>query len=192
MSVGRTVDIIVKTAVLLDFPEFNLTNGKPQPVANVIRWLRAGSRTMAHYDAHESDRTWTLSESNELIAAASMINISMCKWLPVLIVIGVQMHWIVARPVLNAILCGVRRSPKNADGVDWFACVEIDHYPLQMRVFGFPGEMRIEIRITFPKRIVIAVCDTGIAVIIRLIDGVSSPWQMIAVGDVDRLAKRIV
>src|SRR6266545_4819639 len=135
MSVGRMADIIVKTAVLLDFPELNLTNGKPQPVANVIRWLRAGSRTMAHYDAHESDRTWTLSESNELIAAVSMINISMCEWLP----------------VLNATLCGVRRCPKNADGVDWFARVEIDHHPLRMSIIRFRSEMRIQIRITFPK-----------------------------------------
>ena len=98
---------------------------------------------MAHYDAHESDRTWTLSESNELIAAVSMINISMCEWLPVLIVIGVQMHWIVARPVLNPILCGVRRSPKNADGVDWFARAEIDHHPLRMSIIRFRSEMRI-------------------------------------------------
>src|SRR5206468_10283134 len=105
MSVGRMADIIVKTAVLLDFPELNLTNGKPQPVAYVIRWLRAGSRTMAHYDAHESDRTWTLSQSNKLLAAVSMINISMCEWLPVLIVTGVQMHSIAARPGRNARLC---------------------------------------------------------------------------------------
>src|SRR5438093_10619049 len=132
MSVGRTADVIVKTVVLLDFPEFNLTNGKPQPVANVIRWLRAGSRTMAHYDAHESDRTWTLSESNELIAAVSMINISMCEWLPVLIVIGVQMHWIVALPVINAIQCCVRRCAKNADGVICFARVECDLYTQSM------------------------------------------------------------
>src|SRR5437870_12007644 len=99
MSVGRMADIIVKTAVLLDFPELNLTNGKPQPVANVIRWLRAGSRTMAHYDAHESDRTWTLSESKALIAAVSMSNIAMCERLPVRLVIVVPTRWLVARPV---------------------------------------------------------------------------------------------
>src|SRR5437667_11854373 len=151
MSVGRMADIIVKTAVLLDFPELNLTNGKPQPVANVIRWLRAGSRTMAHYDAHESDRTWTLSESNELIAAVSMINISMCEWLPVLIVIGVQMHWIVARPVLHLELLGIRQAPMNAHGVHRFARTEIDHHPLRMSIIRFRSEMRIQIRITFPK-----------------------------------------
>src|SRR5438093_13004119 len=143
MSVGRTADVIVKTVVLLAFSGLMLTNGKPQPVAYVIRWLRAGSRTMAHYDAHESDRTWTLSESNELIAAVSMINISMCEWLPVLIVIGVQMHWIVARPVLNAILCVVRRFPKIEYGVVWFARVIIVLTPMRLFLLRFCCYMRL-------------------------------------------------
>ena len=80
----------------------------------------------------------------------------------------------------------------NLDSVHRLLRAEIDHHPLRMRIFGLSGEMGIEIRIAFPKRIVIAVGDSWITVVVRLIDGVSTSRQMIAVGDVDRFTQRIV
>src|SRR6266487_647381 len=80
----------------------------------------------------------------------------------------------------------------NADGVHWFRRAEVYHDPLRMRVFGFAGEVRIEIRIAFPKRFLIAVCDSGITVVIRLVGRVSSPWQAIAVREIDRFSERSV
>jgi len=61
-----------------------------------------------------------------------------------------------------------------------------------MAFFGFAGEVWIEIRIAFPEWVVIAVGDTGLAVVIRLIDCVSPPWQTVAVGEIDRFAEWIV
>src|SRR4030095_14602494 len=95
---------------------------------------------------------WPVSESSESIAAMSIIDICVFEWLPVVVIIGVQVHWIVTRPVFDAIPCGVRRYPMNTDGIDQLARAQIDHHPLRMRIFGFAGEMRIEIRITLPKR----------------------------------------
>ena len=149
-------------------------------------------RAAAHDDPHESSRTRALGEPNEFFAAASVINISLREDLPVVIVIGVQVHRIVTGPVFDFVLPGVRRAPMNPNGVHRLLRPRINHHPLWMRIFGLSGEMRIEIRIAFPKRIVIAVGDTRITIVVRLIDGVSTSRQMIAVGDVDRFTQRIV
>ena len=58
-----------------------------------------------------------------------------------------------------------------------------------MCVFGFAGEMRIEVWITFPKRFFVAIGDARITVIVGLINRVSAPWQTIAIGEVDRIAE---
>ncbi len=71
----------------------------------------------------------------------SIKDFSICEWLPGVIIVGVQMHRIVARPVLDTISCGVRGSPMNSDRVDRFWCAEIDHHPLRVSVLRFAGEM---------------------------------------------------
>ena len=80
----------------------------------------------------------------------------------------------------------------NPYGVYRLARAQIDHCPLQMGVFGLAGEMRIEIWITFPKRIAIAVSDARVTIIICLIDGVSAPRQPIAIRNVNRFGNGIV
>src|SRR5438309_2827475 len=151
MPIARMTNMIAKMIMLIDVPELDLANRKPQSIANVIRGLRAGLGAMAQHDPHESNRTWALGEPNEFFTAMGIIDISMRKRLPVVIVIRVQMHWIVARPVFHFVLLGIRRAPMNPDGVYRLARTEIDHHPLRMRVLRFAGEMRIEIRIAFPK-----------------------------------------
>jgi hypothetical protein len=79
-------------------------------------------------------------QSNQFTAAMSIINFSIPEQLPV-VVVEVQVHRIIARPVLDAISCRVRRSPMDSDRIDWFWCAEIDHGPLWMSVFRFTGEM---------------------------------------------------
>ena len=55
---------------------------------------------------------WEVNESSQLITATRVIDISMCERLPVVIVIGVQMHRIVSRPVFDSEFPGVRRAPQ--------------------------------------------------------------------------------
>src|SRR5439155_26344131 len=192
MPIARVTDVIMETTTRIDLTELNLTNRKSKLITNVFGRLCGCSWTVAHYDAHKSDRTRTLGDSNRFIATASISDISMGEQLPVVIIIGVHVHRIVARPIFDSILLGVRRPPMDADGVHRFRRTQVDHYPLRMRVFGFTGEMWIEVRIAFPKRSFVAIGDTGIAVIVCLIDGVSASWQTIAIGEVDRFPERIV
>src|SRR6266403_2086676 len=80
----------------------------------------------------------------------------------------------------------------KADRVHWLRRAEVYHDPLRMRILGLAGKVRIEIRIAFPKRLFVAVRDSGITVVIRLVDRVSPPRQAIAVREIDRLSDRIV
>ena len=115
---------------------------------------------MTHHNSHESDLTRTFAEANQLIAAMSVIDVSVRERLPIIIAIGVQVHGIASRPIFDAILCGERHRPMNPNNVYRLACAQIDHRPLRMGVFRLASEMRIEIRIAFPKRVVIAVGNT--------------------------------
>ena len=155
-----STNMIMKMIVLIDVAEFDVANHKAEPVANIIWGLRAGSRAAAHYDAHESNRTRSLSEANEFVAAVTIFDVRMRERLPIVIVVGVQVHRILTGPVFNSVLLSVRRAPVNLDSVHRLLRAEIDHHPLRMRIFGLSGEMGIEIRIAFPKRIVIAVGDS--------------------------------
>ena len=69
----------------------------------------------------------------------------------------------------------------NTDSIYRFGRAQIDHDPLRMRVVGFAGEVRIQVWITFPKRIFVAIRDSGVTIIVRLIDRISTPRQTIAV-----------
>ena len=71
----------------------------------------------------------------------SIIDFSIRERLPVVIIVGMQMHRIVAGPILDTILCSVRRSPMNSDRVHRFWRAEIDHHPLRMSIVRFAGEM---------------------------------------------------
>src|SRR5436190_7100649 len=141
----------MKMILLVDLSKLDLANGEPAPVANVCRNLRAGSRTVIHYDAHESDRARSRGESNQSVTASNVINVSAFEWLPVVVIIFVQVHRIVTGPVFHFVLCGVRRAPMNPDGIDGLTPAQVDDHPLRMGIFIFAGEMRIEIGITFPK-----------------------------------------
>src|SRR5438093_3808900 len=141
MAIGRVTDVIMEMTKRIYLTELNLTNRKSKLITNVIGRLCACSWTVAHDNAHKSDRTRTLGDSNRFIANASISDISMGERLPVVIIIGVQVHRIVARPIFDSILLGVRRTPMNADGVHRFRRTQVDHYPLRMRVFVFTGEM---------------------------------------------------
>src|SRR5437867_5819993 len=150
MPIMPVTNTIMKTTGLIEISEFDLANRKAKPIANVVEGLPAGSRTVAHHDSHELNRSRSFSEFNEFIPAVSVIYISSREWLPVVIV-RVQMHRIVSRPVLDSELPGIRCAPMNPNGVDRLSRAEIDHNPLPMGVFGFASEMRIEIWIAFPK-----------------------------------------
>src|SRR5215471_848998 len=97
-------------------------------------------RTPAHQDPHELNRARTLCESNHFIAAVRILDVSMCEWLPVVVIVGLQMHRIIARPVFNAVVTGVRGSPVNANGIHWFALAKIDDHPLRMSIVRFASE----------------------------------------------------
>src|SRR5438128_2031901 len=151
MSIARVTNVITKTTMAIDFPELNFANRKSNAVANIVGRLRARSRTPVHHNSYESDPTWALGESNQFIATMCIIDSSVRERLPVVIIIGVQVHRIVTGPVFHSTMLCVRRAPMNTNGVNWLRRAKIDHDPLRMRIFGLPGEMRIEIRITFPE-----------------------------------------
>src|SRR6266516_449279 len=151
MPMVRVTNVIMKTTMLIDVPDLDLANCKPEPVADVIGRLCAGPRAVVHHNSYESDPTWTVGESNEFIATVSVIDVSVPERLPVVLIICMQVHRIVPRPIFDAVPCGVRRSPMDANRVHRFGRAQIDYDPLRMRIFGFAGEMRIEIRIAFPK-----------------------------------------
>src|SRR5437867_9184776 len=151
MPIVPVTNTIIKSTALIEISEFDVANRKAKPIANVVRGLPAGSRTVASHDSHELNRSRALSESDEFIRAVSVIYISSREWLPVVVIVRVRMHRIVSRPVFDSELPGVGRGPVNSNGVDRFCCAEIDHNPLPMGVFGFASEMRIEIWIAFPK-----------------------------------------
>src|SRR5574338_393804 len=98
-------------------------------------------RTPAHYNSHKPNEARPLAESNQFTAAMSIIHDSVCERVPVVIVVGLQMHRVAAWPVFDPISSGVRHSPMNPDGVNRFRCAEIDHHPLRMGVLRFSGEM---------------------------------------------------
>src|SRR5262245_50516831 len=98
-------------------------------------------RPPAHQDSHELHGVRTVCQPNQFITAVSIINFSIPEQLPVVVVVEVQVHRIVARPVLDAISRRVRGSPMDSDRVDGFWCAEIDHGPLWMSVFRFTREM---------------------------------------------------
>src|SRR6266576_155179 len=185
MPIVPVTNTIVEMIAIIEISEFDLANRKPESVANVVRGSPAGSRTEGHHDSHELNASRAPGELDEFIPTVCVIYISLREWMPLVVIVRVQMHRIVSRPVFDPELPGVRGAPVNSNCVDRFRCAEIDHHPLRMRIFGFTGEMRIEVGIAFPKRILIAVGDSRITVIVCLIDGVSAPRQTLAVGHVD-------
>src|SRR5438552_9886613 len=99
VPIGPVANVISKVSLFVDLAEVDFANGKPNAIANIVRGLRAGSRTPAHNDSHESSPTWALGDSNEFIAAMRVADISVREWLPIIvIIIGVQVHRIASRP----------------------------------------------------------------------------------------------
>src|SRR5437867_12588213 len=111
MPIVPVTNTIMKTTALIEISEFDLANRKAKPIANVVRGLPAGSRTVAHHDSHELNRPRALSESDEFIPAVSVIHISLRERLPVVDIVWVQMHRTCSRPVLDSEWPGIRRAP---------------------------------------------------------------------------------
>src|ERR1700758_974142 len=144
MPIVPVTNTIVKMIAIIEISEFDLANRKPESVANVVRGSPAGSRTAGHHDSHELNESRAPGEFDEFIPTGCVIYISLREWLPVVVIVRVQMHRIVSRPVFDPELPGIRCAPTNPNGVDRISRAEIDHHPLGMGVFGFAGEMRIE------------------------------------------------
>ena len=68
-----------------------------------------------------------------------------------------QVHRIISRPVLDLELPGIRLAPLNANGIDLLPRAQIDHDPLRMSFLSLMGEVWVEVRITLPKGIFIAI-----------------------------------
>src|SRR5439155_23401401 len=79
--------------------------------------------------------------------------------------------------------------PQNSDGIALLKRAEIDHHPLRIDRVALFGEVLVEIRIAFPKRLSIAVVDARVTVVVRLIDGVATSRQPVAITDVNWLAQ---
>src|SRR5206468_9331959 len=130
MAIGSVTNIITKTTMPIHLPELDLANGKPSAVAKIFGRLHARSGTPVHHNSNKSSRARAVGESNELIITMSVIDVSTCEWLPVVVIIGVQVHRIFSGPVLDPIPSGVRRCPLTADCVHRFRGAQADHVPL--------------------------------------------------------------
>ena len=70
------MDAILKMPLIVDSADVDLADCKSNAVANIVRGLRACSRTPAHHDSHESGPTWVLGEPKEFIVAVTIVDIS--------------------------------------------------------------------------------------------------------------------
>src|SRR3954452_3017001 len=121
MPIRRVTNVIMETTVLVDLTEFDFANRKAQSVANIIGVPHTGIRTPAHEDSHEFSGKRPVGEPNQFIISGSFLNVPMHEWRPVVIIIGMQMHWILALPVLNFVPLRVGASPVTPNSVDPFA-----------------------------------------------------------------------
>src|SRR2546427_4538179 len=78
--------------------------------------------------------------------------------------------------------------PKDLDRVDLPASAQVDHDPLRMQRIFFAGEVLVEIRIALPKTGRVAIINSRVTIIVRLVDGVAASRQTIAVAHSDRRA----
>src|SRR5438552_16170622 len=101
MAIGSVSNIITKPTVAIDMPQLDLANRKPNAVANIVGRFRACSRTPVHHNSNKSSRARAVDESNELVITMRVIDVSTCEWLPVVVIIGVQVHRIFSGPVLD-------------------------------------------------------------------------------------------
>ncbi len=91
--------------------------------------------------------------------------------------------------VLDRKICGKGLRPKDSDGIDLLRRAEIDHYPLRIcRVVLF-SEVLVEIRITLPKSLSVAVVKARVTVVVSLVDRVASTRQAVAITYVNWVAK---
>ena len=89
---------------------------------------------------------------------------------------------IVAGGQLNGDFLRPRLAPLNAHRIDGHLSPQIDHDPLCQA---------IQVRIALPERVGVAVVQTGIAVVIRLVGRISAAGEFVTVGNVDRIARSI-
>src|SRR5207244_12629494 len=111
MPIVPVTNTIMKTTALIEISEFDLANRKAKPIANIVRGLPAGSRTVAHHDSHELNRSRAPSESDEFIPAVSVISFSSRVCMPVYGFVRVQVHRIVSRPEFAYELWCIRCAP---------------------------------------------------------------------------------
>src|SRR5439155_20203132 len=93
----------------------------------------------------------------------------MCEWLPVVVVIGMQVHWVLALPGFYFVLLRVRRCPANANRVYRFSSTHINDHPLLVGVLRIACDMCIQIWVAFPKRFFINVGNLLVTVIVILV-----------------------
>ena len=94
---------------------------------------------------------------------------------------------IFAPPPLHLKIDCVGLAPGDADRVDLNRRRKVDQKPLRMVL---AGEVFIEIGIALPEGLRIAVVDPRVAVVVGLVERVSSAGKPIAIGDLDRTARR--
>src|SRR5437762_8470378 len=114
MPIVPVTNTIVEMIAIIEISEFDLANRKPESVANVVRGSPARSRTVGHHDSHELNESRAPGELDEFIPTVCVIYISLREWLPVVVIVRVQMHRIVSRPVFDPELPRVRGAPVNS------------------------------------------------------------------------------
>src|SRR5262249_5832944 len=92
--------------------------------------------------------------------------------------------------VLNCERRSELRPPGDPDGVDLFRLAEVDHHPLRVNRIFLAGEMLIEVGITLPKCLQVAVIYARVAIVVSLIDRVAAARQTISVTSFYRRRRR--
>jgi len=71
--------------------------------------------------------------------------------------------------ILNFIFGCERNAPKQADGVDRLFGSQIDEDPLRETGIRLAGKLFVEIGVTFPKAVDVAIIETRISIVVCLI-----------------------
>src|SRR5689334_22353247 len=76
--------------------------------------------------------------------------------------------------ILNAIHRCERGAPQQPHRIDVLRFGKLNHHPLLMERVTFVSEMFIEVRIAFPEAFEIVIIESGIRVVVRLVNTVAS------------------
>src|SRR6267143_5333875 len=108
-------DVVLELTEIVRLAKADFADGKSKMIPDIRGRLRSRSRTRVHQDAHKLNRNSVTTEASDNIATGAIAYHSLGKHPPVIVPVDVQMHRVIAGPILNPKLSGMGHSPLNTD-----------------------------------------------------------------------------